>query len=612
MRFSRCLFGLTFCLLSGLALSATADDLRDGVPSDVYLATYARHNPERDYMQEHYQRVLEAVEDTRIVERFVDAVKDQMSDGDIAEFEEVWESLTTAAEPIKWESLANCTEMVYAQRFGMPTVDHLVLIRPADSGATPTAEGIINLFKLLENASDGEVSLETESVGDATLTWLQPPGPVPFSPCVGVMGDVLIIASRQEIAREAIGLLGNPGAASKFDDARLTDALAHLPEFEDGLTFFDGAQLFGALGGISDFIRQQAGGDEEAERAAALLDEVFDEMDAIDYEITVEYTEGYQNRTASYGKLRSGAQDTVLGQMLLGQEMFEDWSRWVPENATSYSLATGVNLHPLYAWLMKAIPEHFPEAEDGLEQFSLLQEQFDINLDEDILQSFSGESVSITLPPADASPLSGPQSVTFMKCSNPDRIRDLLHRLVDQLQQIQELRAQNISLREVDGLEGFEEIRAGALAMTGTKPVIGFHEGWMVIASHAEAVQTVLDTLEGDGPTLADSEEFQRFNLGVDGTVAAISYTNTGENTRQAAMGLQQMGAMLPVIIGMAGQNGADMTAARPFLEMIPSIGRIVGTLDFYEEQLSVTRPGDEELSYFRESVTLIRAPEEN
>ncbi len=597
---------LTFAcgIFACLMLSATADDLRDAVPSDVYLATYHRHNPERDYIQEHYEHVWATIEETRIVERFVDAVKEQMSDGDIDEFEEVWETLTNAVEPIQWEALAQCSESVYAQRMAVPTAEHLLLVRVPDDSAASFAEGITNLFKLAEEASEGEVTVETESVGGATLTWLQPPGEVPFSPCVGVMGDVFIFASVHELARDSVTMLNDSSAESKFDDERLAEALTHLPEFEDGLTFFDGSELFGELGGLGDFIRQQAGGNDEADRVATLLEEVVDEFDAFDYEVTVEYTDGYQNRSASYGKLRSGAGDTVLGQMVLDQEMFEDWSRWVPESATSYSLATGVNIHPLYSWLMKLIPEHFPESQEGLDQFARIQQQLDVNIDEDILQSFSGESVSITLP--------GAQSVSFMKCDNPERVRELLHRLVDQLSQIPQIRAENVSFEAVDGLDEFEELSSNSLASAGIKPVIGFHDGWMVIGSQAEAVQAVLETLDGNGESLADSEDFQRFNLSIDGPVAAISYANSGENTRQAAMGIQQMGAMMPLITSMASQQGADLSAARDFLDLIPSVGRIIGTLDFYEEQLSVTQPGEEEMSYTRQSVILVRPPSGN
>lgn len=605
MRSLFCTASLAFAIVMSAAFPALADDLRDAVPSDTFMATYHRHNPERDYLMQHYQHVWETVEQTQIISKFVDAVKKQMSEEDIDQFEDVWGTLEEAVEPIQWEALAKCTESVYAQKMAVPTSQHLLMLRVPDGGAASFAEGITNLFKLAEEASNGEVSVETASVGGATLTWLQPPGEVPFSPCVGVMGDVFIFSSMEELARESVGLLADPSAESKFDDERLTEALTHLPEMEDGVTFFDGRALFGQLGGISDFIRQQAGNDPDAERVATIVDSLIDEVDAFDFEVTVEYTDGYQNRSASFGRLAARAQDTVLGQMMLNQELFEDWSRWVPENATSFSLSTGANLHPLYDWAMKTIPEQFPEAQEGLDHLEQVQNQFDVHLDEDLLQSFSGESVSITLPGAGNSPLAAAgQSVSFMKCSNPDRVRELLHRLVDQLKQIPQVR--DIALEEVEGLEGFEQISSSVLAPTGMQPIIGFQDGWMVIATHAEAVQAVLDVRAGNGSTIADSETFSQFNLEIEGPVAAISYANTGESTRQAAMGIQQVGAMLPLL---TAQLPPEAAGARDFLALIPSVGRIIGSLDFFEQQLSVTQPGPDELSYIRHSVTTVRPP---
>ncbi len=607
MRSPFCSACVAFVVLASAAFPALADDLRDGVPSDVFMATYHVHNPEREYLNQHYEHVWATIEETQIITKFVDAVKKNIPDDELEHVEEVWGMLEEAIAPIQWEALSKCTESVYAQKMAMPTSQHLLLLRVPDEGAASFAEGITNLFNLAEESSNGEVTVETASVNGATLTWLHPVrAEVPFSPCVGVMGDVFIFSSQQEFARESLGLLADPSAASKFDDERLTEALTHLPEMEDGVTFFDGRALFSQMGGISEFIRRQAGNEPDAERAATLIDTLIDEIDAFDFEVTVEYTDGYQNRAASFGRLSERAPNTVLGQMVLNQELFEDWSRWVPENATAYSLQSGINLHPLYDWAMKTIPEQIPEAQEGLDMFEALQNEHDLHLDADLLQSFSGETVSITLPADPNSPLAAAgESVTFMKCDNPERIHELLERLVD----LPQLAQFNVSLEEVEDLEGFEAVSIGALATSGITPIVGFHDGWMVIATSAEAVQTVLATRASSGPTVADSEAFEKFDLEVEGPVHAISYSNTGEATRQMAMGIQQVGAMLPLLTASLPPEAAP---ARDFLALIPSVGRIVGSLDFFEEQLSVTQPGPDGLSYIRHSVTLVRPPSSN
>ena len=126
--------------------------------------------------------------------------------------------------------------------------------------------------------------------------------------------------------------------------------------------------------------------------------------------------------------------DRLLGKVLASGTPFEHWQTWVPAEATSYSLTTGVNLHPLYERIVAVINESFPEAKPGLERFEQLQSRFEVYLDKDILQAFSGECVSVTLPGATSLPLGGGNTVVPTCRQKPERIRELLHRLVDWLE----------------------------------------------------------------------------------------------------------------------------------------------------------------------------------
>ena len=135
-----------------------------------------------------------------------------------------------------------------------------------------------------------------------------------------------------------------------------------------------------------------------------------------------EYTEGNLNRSASYGKLLPGTDDATLRKMLSGGQPFEKWYGWVPAGALSYSMGTGVNLHPLYERIMTILKEDVPESADGLEQFERSRQQLDVHLDADILQAFSGEHVSVAMPAANGGQ---PESVIALRCTKPDRIKEL-------------------------------------------------------------------------------------------------------------------------------------------------------------------------------------------
>ena len=600
-------------LLAGLMVApATANDLREAVPNDCFLAVWGKHNPERDYQKQYMAAVMETVEETKIVEKFMKALQGNMSEQESAQFEQMLTVLKGIVEPIDWDAVGDVKEAVYCQKMEGPSTQQLAMIKMGDNGAKSLLAAINNALALVEQASQGQVGKETETIEGVEFVTIGLPPDVPVRPYFAATDDgMFVFTTSKSLVTEAMKLLANPSSPSKFDDARLKEALAELPKAEDSIAFFDGKAMFKQLNQIPDFVRQMSNGDEDAERVMELVEEILEEVAVLDYEVTVEYTEGHQNRSAAYGKLVEGYEGKLAGKMFGMGKPFESWNKWVPANSKSYSLSTGMSLHPLWAWMMEEIPEHFPEAEQGIAQLEQIQEQIGIDIDEDILQSFTGESVSVTMPGDGMGPFGAPmdKSVSFVRCANAPKIKELMERGLAMLNNIEQLQNMGgVSMEPIEGMEGFDALVAGPLDQMGVRPVIGFKDGWMVMASDADAVKKVMETKGGSGDTVVDSDVFKSFDLPVRGPVMSVSYTNTGDNTRAMAQGLQQVGAMLPMAMGMAAQNGADLSKAKDFLALLPSVGKIIEKFDFYDKTLSVTQPGSG-LSYKRHSVTLIKPP---
>lgn len=615
MRALRLGCGAVVLLLATYAVAAPqqAPDLRRAVPNDVFLVVYGKHNPERDFQREYYKEVWKTAQDSKIVERAAKIVTSRLSPDDVAKAKAVLAEIETAAAPIKLEELADAKEVVYAQRMiystgevKMPVSQHLLLLRLTPEAAAHTQEGIKNLFGLVEKYSEGKVPAKSSVEGDVTIVSLGVPPQVPFQPTVMRLGDVLLICSSDEMARQSLKMLTGGEGASKFDDPRLKEAMRHLPEPEDGLVFYDGRQQFSELRKMGDFIRSVSHGDAKAARVAGLVDLLMDECAILDYAVSVDYTEGNLNRTAELGKLMPGAEKKTLAKMLDSGKPFTDWQAWVPADALSYSLSTGVNLHPLYERVMAVIKERFPEAEQGLAKFEQIQSQIDFHLDADLLQAFSGERISISLPSGTPR---GQQSVLALRCEKPDRIRELLHRLVDTLSKQPAVAMQQLRLTKSQELDGFDEVSVALLAAQGVKPVVGFREGWMYVGSNAAAVKKVLDNKAGASQKVSESKAFQQFHLKVEGPVDSISYTNLAESTRQTASILTQIGTMGPMVLAMAGAQAKpeDLKPVQEALGLLPSIAKIVSKFDFLEARLSVTQAGSEPGTYHRQSVTVVR-----
>jgi hypothetical protein len=618
MRSVPLLAGITALVLAPLS-AAFADqdlDIRRAVPTDAYLALYAKHNPERDFQREHFENVWETVQQTRILPRLLEIVTENAPAEDMERANAVIAELKEAAAPIDFQEILNCKEMVYAQFMNaerIPTAQHLFVLHLTEQAAQDTAQGLKNLLALIEGYSDGEVKVVTSEVEGVQVATLGVPREVPFQPTVARAGDMVLISSSDLLMKRSLENLLSDEGDSKFDDPRLQEALKKLPEPEDTLVFYDMEAQFSEMRKMGDFIRAVSNGDPEAERIIRLIDMIFHEVSILEYEVTVEYTEGNLNRTVAYGQAQADYADKVLGKMFSSGEMFENWQSWVPQDAVAYSLNSGVTLLPLYEKVMEVLENDFPESAPVLDQLEELETKFDVRLDRDLLGAFSGESVSVSLPSSNPAMLGGQDSFLALRCRKPERVKELLHRLVDAIKETPVGKTQQVALVESDELEGFEELSVLSLAPFQVQPTIGFRDGWMMIGSNPQAIQRVLAARAGEGATITESEAFQRFQLEVEGSVAAISYTDLAATTRQISSLITQAGMAAPFIVAMAGANAdpEEMKPIQELLSLLPSVARIVGKFDFLEASLSVTQDGDAPNTYVRRTVTVVRPLDE-
>ncbi len=589
-------------------VTAQALDIRRAVPLEAHVAVYGRHNPERDFQREHATKVLQRIQSEKLCERILSIITSRMPAEDLEDARLAIAELQEAIDPELGAMLLDSEEMVYAQVMEFPISQHLVLFRYPTATTDKLVASCQNLLALLEKKSTGKVPVTRLSQGEVEITGLGFPPEVPFQPAFARVGDVFLISSSQQLISQSIEMLQNTSGVSKFNEPKFVDALKHLPEPEDALVIFDAQRLFNQFRKMGDMIQAEAKTNPDAEKISGVIDLLFEELAVIDYEVTVGYTEGHENRTTSLGKYTQNAETKLLGKLSLGGEPFENWQNWIPADAVAYSLSTGVRLHEAYDHAMNLIKTRFPEAQEGLDKFEAMQQQVDFHLDRDILQSFSGENVSLSLPREDK----GQDSVVALKCTNPERIKALLHRAVDSLNTIPAIATQQVKLVEAENLPGFEMLNVAMLAAFDIKPVIGFADGWMLMGSNTACVQKVLDARAGKIPTIAGSEHFERFHLSVNGPVKSLRYTDVESTIHYVSGLIRKAGAVAPMFLATAGAqaNPEDLKPLQEVLALLPSIANVVDEFDFYQANLGVVRDGPLPNSYLKESVTLVRAAE--
>jgi hypothetical protein len=583
-------------------------DIKRLAPTNAHTFVYATRNPEREYQAKYLADAWQTFRDERIAERVFELVSSRAPKDKLEKFTDVWEQVQTALAPINVEAMANAEEFAMFNIMIGPFGHTVVAVRLSDEDAKEYRQGVGNLFELVKKWSDGKATPEETEASGADITTLRLPEKVPYQPAVAYQGDLFLISTSEDVLKTSLALLNDASVKTKFDDERFKESLSKLPKGEDAITFFDGNQLFASMTEVGAFIRSEKPGDEKAERVAKLVERIVKEVDILDYETSVQYTEKGQNRIAALGKVSDNLNESILGRALSSGQPFEDWQSWVPVDAKAYSLNTGINLHEIYANVLSFVREEVPESHEGLDKWQAMQEKVGVNLDQDILQAFSGENVSITL--------SDQQTVTALKCSKPEQIRELMGRAIEGLKQIPQIQQQGLDLVDCDddALEGFQELQLAALTMTPAKPVIGFHDGWMIFASSPAAAKTLLAVRVDSEKSIKGAESLEKFDLDVNGTVNAVSYSDVGAAIRATADGIDQFAMMAPMIVGAAAQGAKpeDMKAIQQAIGLLPSIAKVIRKFDFYEQKLSITRPGPLEASYLRETVVLVRQPAEN
>jgi hypothetical protein len=587
------------------ALRAADLDIKRIALTDAHTVVYAKQNEERAYQGEYLADAWKTFQEEKIAERVFDLISSRAPEEELAKVKAAWGEIEAALEPIKLQALVDGEEFVMFNAMVGPFGQTVVAVRLTENDAQDYREGMGNLFTLIQKWSKDEVTAESSDASGAKVTTLKLPAEVPYHPCVASIEDLFLISTSDDLLKKSLAQLQDPSAKSKFDDERFKAALSHLPEPEDAVTFFDANQLFGSMRNLGEFIRQQKPDSEDTERIAKVLNHAIDEFDILEYETVVEYTEKGQNRSASYGQVSDKLEDSILGRALSQGEAFKNWQSWVPADATAYSMNTGINLHELYVGVMGFVREEFPEAKEALDKWDEVQQKVGVNLDQDLLQAFSGENVSITLGDG--------ATVTALKCSNEQKVRELIDRAIEGLKQIPAIQQQQIDLVDSDdaALEGFQEFKFAALAMTGARPMIGFRDGWMILASSPGAAKSLLAVRAGEASSIEGAESLKRFGMKTDGEVYSVSHSDIGAGIRAVADGITQFSMMAPMFLAAATADASeeDKKTLNGALGLLPSIAKVIRKFDFYEQNLSITREGPEEGTYLRESVTLIRQP---
>jgi len=251
---------------SALVTPASPDDngftLHRAVPNDVFLCISERSDPERKFIEQYWEEVMEALSQSGIGQDVIDMITSLIGMGDAdltAEMERLREKAFQLVEGVDWLQLG-CKETVFTERFLPPEMipedkppifmpSMALLFRGSGEGALKNYKGLAAILQTLadevNNAAGMNVlALDATTQNGAKVTRLglgmQVREAPEMSVSVALRDDIIIIGIRKHVFNDVLALLdGSSRKGSLADDPRYQAVFAKLPTPENSMVFFD-------------------------------------------------------------------------------------------------------------------------------------------------------------------------------------------------------------------------------------------------------------------------------------------------------------------------------------------------------------------------------------
>jgi hypothetical protein len=570
------------------------------VPDDVWMYIHAVSNPERAWIEKQWSEFLGAVANSGVDRDLIGLVLSALPDEKVrADAEAMIEKFSSLVRAVDWRGLFG-QEMVFTERFTTRQIgppEYLAITRGAPGSGEPNIAALVALLNEAASISD-RLSVE-QTRSDNTDVWslsFAEAGPDGANMALTLFrnGDVIGAAFGKQLVADALALMAGKDAKSPLvKNARFRAALDHVPPPEDLVSFVDLHSLIGSTCAMVDAAckgKSPMGAEDHA--VAQLIEKLGAEVDIVDYIVASMRTEGHREITDNVTRIRPGQENSPLARMILDRRPFDRFDRYVPMQATSFSLTSLIDLERSYKLVLEFIEKNAPEGPEHVAKFKAVLAGTGFDPERDLFSWFSGEMIEVQMPPAVVSPMGGNDWVLMIRIKDKEIATQKVNALIDFVNGLMQGRGQTlmVSPANVHG-EGFREI-THPLLMMFLRPVIGVKGDWLILGSSAKSINTCLETASGDVPSIAANERFKDEGLTPDGPVRSVSFKDVSKR-----------GQELAAMVGAMGMVGGMVTASMPsgepkaaklkqmiqkLLGIAAKLGPAMQKLDFFSSEASM------------------------
>ncbi len=589
-RFVSAILVVTFVLAGAVSLCGhlyaepETKDLGRGVPEGAWLYFRQVHNPERDYMSAYWEDIRATYAQTGIREeltRLLSGLPAMAAGQELQEQLGKWRGLV---EKVNWKSFVE-KEIVCSLRFQkeLPIPELLVLSRLDAAELANNREAFQAIFTEI-SSSNPELSVSTSQVSGAEVVMLLLPGS-PVTLTVATRDDVFLFSTSARMTSDSLSLLAGGAGSSILDSPRFKEALTHLPSPEDGETFIDVANLFTNLRRLPALAAVEAPSDPDAQLAVGIIDKLLNHFDVVDYVASVRYTEGHTNLSEAYAKLKPDANASGIYSVFANQPLIQDFQTFIPQDAVSFSVSSGLDLHALYKFIEGFIAEELPNGAELLVEWETVQQQNEFHLDAELLSALGGGIISFQVPAAVPNPMQPVDTVFMLKVKDKAKVEQLTDRgLVKAKEHFQ---GQNVMFSVLPAPEtgGYPFKAISMQFMPMLQPAYGFVDDYLVIASSAGAAGKLVSVKEGKTPNVLSSPKLAKLEALPQEPVTLVYYANLQSQIQQQAQAVGMMGMWMAFI-----PESPETAPMKSLMMLLPRLAPVIKKFDFLQDQLVTIR----------------------
>lgn len=588
--------------LAALAADARPASLGEYIPGDAWVYIRSIPMPSRQFLAEPSARVWKAVQASGIDQEIFHLVSSNLPPQERDEFEKSWNMLLETVRGIDWHALL-AGERVFAERFGGLLPEFFVLTRPAKESCPANVAGIAKLLRQISELA-GENATFKQDTREGVSIWALETANAPVGLYLLSKDDVIGLVTGQRAAEDVAALLcGKSKQPSIEHNERFQAALREVPAAEFSVGYVDFAALFKILPQLPVMMRWS---DEASPPGAAPVRKAFlavvEEANIIDHIIATGHMEGGREIVNGFTKLRPEAANKPLYRILAERKPFENVHRFIPVEASGFSASTFIDLGILYRTVLDLIRTQATDGPALCDDWEKQQKEWDFIFEDDVFSWLGGELILISMPKAPYS--QGGDGVLMVRVRDPEKAFKKIRAGLDRSAKFLESHGQIFTLQPPAILpkERFIRVMHPLILMAQCDPTIGVWEDWLIVGSHEQAVQKVLDTAEGKHDSILKNARFRAEGVAGSGPVFGASFTdltNWGEELAQAFVGMGFATAMMP--------EAPETRPIRAVINSLARLGPVVAQLNYFSSRSTEER--FEDGGFRRTSVTVYKTP---